>query len=58
MGKILESNISKRLPYNSLIARLDRGDYEGLARDFGGVARAKMERGINYAMNSIKEGAK
>lgn len=54
MGKIVDSNIAKRLPHDSLIARMDRGDLKGLAQDFQGVFRAKIQNRINQTARNIR----
>ena len=54
MGKIVDSNIAKRLPTDSLIARLDRGDIKGLAQDFQAVFRAKIQTRINQSARAMR----
>lgn len=53
MGQIVDNHIAKRLPSDSLIARLDRGDTQGLARDLQGVFRAKIMTRVNATASNI-----
>lgn len=53
MGQIVDNHIVKRLPVDSLIARLDRGDTSGLARDIHGVFRAKIMTRVNVSATKI-----